>query len=76
MSKPVGTAYLTGYLMAHDTFPEEYAYEFVKANIEQWGDMQATLSYCKKMAPADLAVGPEEKFHKGAIRAFKEAGFR
>jgi hypothetical protein len=56
------------------SFPEEYAYEFIKQTLAHLGDINAAGGLGVLFTPAFLPYGLEEKLHPGAARAYREAG--
>jgi hypothetical protein len=59
----------------HSDFSEELAYEFVKVMVERYEELYDFHALATLLTPTGFASGfPEEAFHPGAIRAYKEAG--
>jgi len=63
-------------IMAHETFPEDLAYEFTKLCLDYHKDFSKYHSRLGKLCiPSTIAYGWfEDERHPGAIRAFEEAG--
>ncbi len=60
---------------AHESFPEEAAYEITKILIEHVEEFAEYHALGRLMTPEALAFGWEpEEFHPGALRAYQEAG--
>jgi uncharacterized protein len=63
------------YNVAHPSFPDELAYEMVKAVATYGPTLQNSHAYWKVVTPLDMLNGlSEENTHPGAIKAFKELG--
>ncbi|MEW6408723.1 MAG: TAXI family TRAP transporter solute-binding subunit [Nitrospirota bacterium] len=63
------------YNVAHESFPEELAYQFVKAVATIGPTLKASHTYWTIVTPTEMLNGlSEENTHPGAIRAFKELG--
>jgi len=61
--------------VAHLSFPEELAYELVKAVATIGPGLQTSHAYWTCVTPKDMVNGlSEENTHPGAIKAFKELG--
>ncbi len=60
---------------AHESFPEEAAYEIVKLLIDNYDKFADYHALGRLMTPEGMAFGWEpEEFHPGALRAYREAG--
>jgi TRAP-type uncharacterized transport system substrate-binding protein len=61
--------------VAHASFPEDLAYQLVKAVATLGPSLQSAHAYWKCVSPLDMLNGlSEENTHPGAIKAFEELG--
>jgi len=75
-TRPFITAADRGFKAAHDSFPEDIAYRFVKA-VATYGPQMKKLQGLWRIWSPELMVGglTEKNAHAGAIKAFKELGW-
>ena len=75
-TKPFITAADRGFKAAHESFPEDIAYKFVKA-VATYGPLMKKMQGLWRIWSPELMVGglTEANTHAGAIKAFKELGW-
>jgi len=54
--------------------PDSFAYEAIKAVVENFGELQGTHKNFSKWVPIDLAANPVVPYHAGVLKYYKEAG--
>ncbi len=75
-SEPLGIGFDRGFKAAHETFPEETAYNIVKAVGKVGPKMKELHGLWRIWSPELMTCGlSEENTHPGAIRAYKDLGW-
>lgn len=74
--EPLGVGFNRGFKAAHESFPEDRAYNFVKAVAKIGPKMKELHALWRIWSPELMTCGlSEENTHVGAIKAFKELGW-
>lgn len=61
-------------LIMDKTLPDDFAYESIKAVIDNFEELQAAHALFKTWKPIDLAADPAVPYHAGVLKYYKEAG--
>ncbi len=74
--EPLGVGFNRGFKAAHESFPEDRAYNFVKAVAKIGPKMKELHALWRIWSPELMTCGlSEENTHAGAIKAYKELGW-